>query len=308
MIIKDSLLTKQQYKKPVYTNTSRGIIFGNHLNNDIFEHRNKKIGQTKISFMGVSKQISNKLYEFFTDIEEVLNQNNRTYGVAGNLPEEWLEHVPKKMKKVVINNVLAAFAVAADQLTFFNDTIEALHLMQKSEQNKEIKLKVQQASKYLETSFIETGIINADDTIDLKFVGIGEFGMSYTFKVGDEIYSFKQFNPYERFTHKPDHPHGKLMEPNRAIFLNKLIKNKDTQFSKFYFADLKNAYMVTKYIDKDTPEPKQSFDLKSVGLQYGDDSSAKKDFNIINGHIVDYGGLLIVNTILATNKTARWGL
>lgn len=77
------------------------------------------------------------------------------------------------------------------------------------------------------------------------------------------------------------------------------------------FADLKSGFMVTRLINNDSKAP-LFIDEKSYGAENGDvneegpNKGQYVDQNVINGYVVDYGGIRIDNKLLATNKTVRW--
>ena len=81
--------------------------------------------------------------------------------------------------------------------------------------------------------------------------------------------------------------YGKVFEPQVGLFLNK----HSSKFVKMYFGKVcdrysKNAFLVTQFLDKNTV-PEKGEDSDEYDFWYGD----YKEANVINGMLIDYGGV-----------------
>ncbi|MGD9581962.1 MAG: hypothetical protein AB7V50_11360 [Vampirovibrionia bacterium] len=134
-------------------------------------------------------------------------------------------------------------------------------------------------------------------------LGCGSLGRAFAFKdKNNNTYVLKVFYCFNHKVMKEEienDSHYTLMEPNRAAFIKKNVKKHE--LPEFYFADIKNDFMVTKFLDESFTSEKK-INLKALGLVYSD----KKHENIVNESIVDYGGFVSKSPLLGKNKTARW--
>jgi len=240
-----------------------------------------------INFEGLTKSLGKRAFpdedSIIAEIEKYPNPN----GIVGNLPAEWIEKIPKEERKDKIKNLYASFGQILSDLRI------------KGQFKKE---NIEEASNQLNKSLHNAGILTGDQKIVLKKLGPGKFGTAYL--LNENFDKDKKYNKYViKLFHNiqaENHYHGNYIESNRAMYW---LKNagKQTQRARLYFADLKNGFMVSQYIDEFIEKPKKKAFPKLLGIFAFDDNISNK----IGEYYVEYGGMGIVNPILTNNKIAR---
>lgn len=273
-------LNPKSDRKPVnnISNPSYRGDFKSVLRQDVFCNA----GLTKpIPFKGLTRELSNHLYNTRDQILDVVDKFMTTNkGMAGSMPQTWIQKIPHTNRNRSVKDVYAAFAKVVDLL-------------------KDQGSKTSEASEILSNSFSKAGIISKNDRLNLEFINYGSFGLAYLLEIPVngkvERYVLKMA-PDKRFNNKLSH--GLDLEINRALFLSK-NSGKKADRAPFYFADFSSGYMLVKCIDETLPKPKD-VDLNRYCLSSNDDNS-----NTIYYHKIEYGGL-VINTAAARTKTSRW--
>ena len=87
--------------------------------------------------------------------------------------------------------------------------------------------------------------------------------------------------------------HGCFAEANRALFIkNKIPNMKTTNLIEPFFFDLKNRFALFETADDELGKVKKEIDLKKLNLKHSDINNPD---NIINGRLIDYGGITKIN-------------
>jgi hypothetical protein len=151
--------------------------------------------------------------------------------------------------------------------------------------------------------FQKLKLINHDEKLRVTRNTTGTHGL--VFLINDK-YAIKIFKA-PNTTKYPD-AHGYLAESNRALYIKKSIPAlKERKITDLHFADLKNGYMLSEHIDmaaqrvygNNIPSNANSYmyrkdvvaDIeKKCGLKHSDWNT---DGNVVNGILVDLGGLYI---------------
>lgn len=255
-----------------------------------------------IGFTGLTKALSGKLYALTTEIEKKLTKS----GIVGNLPEEWINTIPKESRAKDIRDIYTGFAAASNALMLDCDTAIKYYYDYKDNPDSLIPLlqeRLDTASNYLKETLVKHNIIDNNTPLKIDYLGIGLHGCGYKFEVAGKKYVIKSYHNYDKEEMSRNNYHGPLIESNRAIYINKHFKH--SQYAKFYFSDLKNNYMIIQFINKETDKPNAIIDEQQHGFQYND-LGDKAKYNLINDYLIDYGSISIKSTILANNKTAHW--
>lgn len=252
------------------------------------EPQNDRLSFKSIYFTGLSDAMGRQLFPTGKEILDLLNKFPKSEGVVGNLPADWIDHIPVNERKQRIKDVYSAFGQAVNYLR------KNLYTISKEAYEKE-------ASQLIKNSLVQAGIMPAEQSLELKRLGAGKYGTGYSINVADKKYLLKVFHEHAK---PANEYHGELIETNRAKFVDQ--NTGKNQFSKFYFADLNNGYDLFQFVDDSIPQPETIVSLDGMGMNYGDNSKDKIGLNIINGYLCDYGGISISSPILAKNKTARW--
>ncbi len=219
------------------------------------------------SFTGLNKDLGKKLYDDAKSIQEVSFANPHSRGVAGSLPPEWINKIPKEQRKEKI-------------LQFYTRLNSIPNIIRENEYSPR---GLKKASKKLTAAFKEAGIISKKESVSLKMLGRGSAGYGYLieglpFENKCVMKVYHSFDPDNRQT-------GAKIEINRAMYWQKNA-GENSQRVKYYFGDLNAGYMVTKFIDENAKRPTRNVNPLLLGIIPRDDGD-----NVIAGHYIDYGYL-----------------
>lgn len=265
-----------------------------NINNKPFQKQNLRttsaLKHSQVNFEGLTKALGSQAYLSVLDIKSKIENNPKSQGMVGNLPDEWVKSIPREKRKENIKD-------------FYNQLSELVNgLRTEGQNNKNVKL----ASEKITEVMHENSMLPKETSIVLKKLGTGAFGTAY--KLEEHSPDSK---PHSKFVLKIFHndgswknAHGALPEINRGTFWAKRA-GKNTNRARFYFADAKSGYIVSQYIDQKTPEPKKYIPTSDFGIYTTDEGDWH---NKIGGYSIEYGGMEIGSTTLASNKTARWAM
>lgn len=258
-----------------------------------------------INFTGLTRYFSsaNHNAENLVQAAEKWTKNN---GVIGTPPYEWVQKIPKELRKRKIKELYFAFKDAVDDLNIYSYNTKP-------------------SEKKLDAAFKNAGIINPSENISFTLLSYeGRFGNTYKFSVPiskneTKHYVLKVFRSHFPQKLRPESEliHGNYVEQNRAFFKQKDFytitrkAGKSKNFSrsewhradwpKIFFADVRSNYALFEDAKALLPPPRRIFWVDS-GLQASDFNPD----NIENFYYVDYGGIKIENPFIADNKTARY--
>lgn len=257
------------------------------------------------SFTGLTRYFSSAC----RSAEELVTAENKypkNQGVIGSIPFEWVQKIPKELRKERIKELYSSFKEAVDQL----------HINMAS---------IKTAKNILADAMQKAGIINSADKLNFDLLSKeGRFGIAYSLKVNlfekeTKHYVLKKFRskkPNRLDVYRP-FVHGNYIEQNRAFFKQKDFYNitrkagRSKNFSRsewhrgdwpnILFGDVKSAYALFEDAKSLLPPPR-----RILWVDYGLKASDFNSDNIKNLYYVDYGGIKMENPFIAKNKTARY--
>lgn len=263
-----------------------------------------------LSFTGLTQALSAKLFKTNNDIKQLIekeeHKNSPFRGIVGNLPDNWMARLSKDNKESDIKQIYTAFADAANLINTKFKEVESLGF--KNEDLPKLEPQLTEARNIITKSLKDHGLIKDKAELGFEHVGQGRYGITFKFNIEDQLFIYKVFFINAKQT-SSELSHGILKEVNRAAFIKKHVG--PCQYPELFFADMKSGYMITRLINNDSKAP-LFIKEGSYGARNGDvnedgpNKGKYVDQNVINGYVVDYGGISIENSLLATNKTVRW--
>ncbi len=251
---------------------------------DVFIRRNMPAGN--ISFQGLTGNLGKKAYANTGEIKEEVEKYPKSNGVAGSIPSDWVNKIPKGERREKIKQLYKDFDKAVDEL-----------------RNKDFSLRAQkETSVKLTAAMHEAGILSNEENINLKYLDEGDYGRVYLIESNNNEQNNRFVIKIFRKKVRHDKSHNTHIEINKGMYWQKQF-GKETDRTNFYFGDIESGYMITQYVDKNMPGPKRKSSPELIGITYIDKEYGR---NQINGHYYDYGGFKISSPILANNKTARY--
>lgn len=142
--------------------------------------------------------------------------------------------------------------------------------------------------------------------VNLTFIGAGYNGNGFKLEIGDEIFFYKTFFLYREDDVERFSKHGCFAEPQMALFAN--ANASKCQFTKFFFGRVAgyiyyDSFIISKFITpKAIEENKNKIILDYISLNQ---TELSKFDNLINGKIVDFGGIREVTPELRDKKLRR---
>ena len=240
-----------------------------------------------VNFKGLNRTISKTAYETLGEMKEQVALFPKSMGVAGNLPSEWVNKIPKDARKTTIK------ALYQDFKSIIKDLRE--------------KGDIEETTQRLNNALHEAGVIDENENLTIKKLNSGVFGTGYHIKgIFDNNYIIKMFKSTESGPWGFER-HGNCPEISRAAYWQKNA-GKKTQMVRFYFGDMNSGYMVNKYLDKDKTSICNNYVAPEI---YGLSSVDADGKEVINGHNKicgyqdDFGGLVISMPELRNNRQAQ---
>lgn len=257
------------------------------------------------SFTGLTRYFSSAC----RSAEELVNAEKKypnNQGVIGSIPSEWVQKIPKELRKERIKELYSSFKTIVDELSLNTNRTKI-------------------AKNILAEAMQKAGIIDNVDKINFDLLSQeGRFGATYSLKINlsekeTKNYVLKKFRSQKpcRISEKHEFIHGNYIEQNRAFFKQKDFysitrkggKSKNFSRSEWHradwpnilFGDIKSGYALFEDAKSLLPPPRRISWIDS-GLQASDFNPG----NIKNFYYIDYGGIKIENLLVAQNKTARY--
>lgn len=269
----------------------------------------------KIFFTGLTNALSTRLYSTGPSVEQLLEKYPHSSGYFGQIPPDWFESIPTEKRERYIKKTFKGFSEASTVLRQAildlgktqKDKIELQQLNDLIRQ--ELIFDQIQAGMILKNALVGSHIISQKEEVDLEFLGAGSYGAGFKFTINGKELVLKIYYPQHDKKMKKNPYHGRFIEPNRAMFIKKILGQhnmKASQFTDCYFGNIKYGFMVTKFIPEDALPPENTIDLTSIGVRYGDSKEQRYGTNMRHGNIIDYGGIVITNKAFAKTKTARY--
>src|SRR5574344_2857560 len=148
------------------------------------------------NFKGLTSKLSNKVYSL-NELEELATKYNKSDGVVGSLPADWIKNIGTKDKKEHIKNFYKGFKelierAKTDGFEHAQARIDAL-----LKKNKLVKKKAK---------------------VEIDYIGQGSFGDAFRIFDGKKSYALKIFKNKT----EPLYPiHGNFVEQNFISYINK---------------------------------------------------------------------------------------
>ena len=254
---------------------------------EISNIQNNRYYTTPQSFKGVTKKLSKTVYLYpQKELKNYIAQRGDKNAFVGKLPSFMLQKLDKEHFREAIKEIIDTFGEASRELHDFQ--------MREKVTLKEIMTgRSQEAVDKLKSVFVKYKILSQYDDFDLVYLGKGGKGSVYKlsglkdFSHPDEdefvikVFHTNELN--ESYVH-----HGAYAEINAAAYWMKNV-GFDTNRGKFFFGDLKNGYMISKYIDEDVRLAKRKVDFAKQGLEFTDENG-KMGHNVVKGYHYDWGG------------------
>jgi hypothetical protein len=247
----------------------------------------------------LTTQLGQTPYESQSDILALNRNLPRAQGIVGDLPAEWrLKLKPDVSAETSRKTIFTAFKQAMAHLR------DECHGEIRPLRGIGVMLRMKQAAPdpepdisddTLNRALQETGVIRSNEPVVFKYVDEGNYGTVHQFQVGDKTYALKVFKGGTNPIQNSADFHGSPMEQQRAVFIQRNLPN--GPFNRFYFGDINpdGGYMVTDFLKKGSGTGAATelpvVDLSRWGLECGDIVGTKAEDNILQGRIVDYGGI-----------------
>lgn len=255
-----------------------------------------------VSFGGLTRYFSAG-HRNAEDLIQAAQKWTKNNGVIGTPPFEWVQKIPKELRKEKIKELYLTFKNVLDILN-------------------EGRYKIEESRNILNSAFKKAGIVDKTENISFELLTIsGSYGDTYNLSIPiskdkTKHYVLKRFRSHEPESVYSSLVHGNYVEQNRAFSTQndfysvprKISRNKEISREAWhrgdcpniFFADLNSNYALFEDA-KFLPTPLRHISLDKSGLDL-QDLNLK---NFVNEYHIDYGGKVIENQFIASNKTAR---
>ena len=270
-----------------------------------------------ISFKGATRWFKKELFINNPSLNNIIRTTNSEF--VGTLPKDILQDIikiskNKEDKTKRIKGIMDGFSLVVQKIEVLRRKLEQYDCYWECNSSFKNEKFIKIVEKILNKTFRKGKLIKIGEKIKVESLGEGGFGDVFLIKFPQstqykslvlKLFKYKQLSEFcETFNH------GGFAENNIMIYVNNLFKKakEESVFAEGHFGSLKNIFLVSEYIhdafkgtDKGTwwlytDEGhkichKIRETLQKHGLEYKDYRSE----NIINGKIVDYGGVRDIN-------------
>ena len=223
----------------------------------------------KISFNGAGDIFRKSFIETQDEIIKIFENDKLSDGIAGKLPQTWLNKIQttsKEEKDEIVKRIFLSFRAAIKHLKPYNIDAKSIKFSQKQADLENRRLK--EASKFLTKALHHFGILEDTNSVYFKrrkvrgkYINRGyllaERGKNPTL----EKLFIKTFKKTDNTIEA--NANGKYSELAHGLYLNEL---KCEYISKFYWGDVKAGYLATEY---ETP-PKHISPIVQFKKEYKD--------------------------------------
>lgn len=247
--------------------------------------------KSSISFRGLTSVLSKKPYNKVETAALYQKYYNKSHGIVGRLPAEWIFKIPFEERASTIKDIFSFLGTSFSSLRLKYEDFA----IQK------------QVARNLTYFFKSKKIIGPKDKIGIEFAGSGAYGNVYKLNVQNKNYAVKVFSSLDNISSNDnislDYCNGNFFEQNIAQFLTKKVPKRKKNLFHFYFGDIKNGIMVSEFEDGANPFVRRGFDYRKVGLLLADEEHFAQKNNIA-GKIIDIGCVDVMEH--AKNKTLAY--
>ena len=250
-------------------------------------------------FNGLTAKMSRRVYNGFFSMKDIALATKNKMPIVGSLPK-YMIHKIEGDKGTAIREIYKVFADVATELREFEPTANSNFNEIRKQRNDST---VEKAAQILR----KHKILGKFDDFDIEYIDKGGKGSVYKLSGLKDVCSYDEDEYVIKVFHNNDIQqndyHGCYPEVNIAAYWMKHIGT-DTNRGKFFWADLKSAYMINKYIDEDVRLPKRVINPYSYGLKFTDEDPISTH-NTCKGYSYDWGGGVLINEIKHSNNEAR---
>ena len=256
----------------------------------------------KPSFTGLTDRMGKKIYNGFYEMTELFPKEHMQSPISGRLPGFMVKKIQARTSDIGagIKEVMDAFGKTCRELRSFD--------VSSSSTIAEMKYRRSNSTvKDLRGVLEKWGILSRFDDFDIKYIDKGGKGSVYKLEglkyingITEDEYVMKVFHTTDVQTNAF---HGCFPEINAATYWMKRF-GYDTNRGKFFWGDVKNAYMINKFIDEDVRLPKIRPNPYNNGVKFTDEDPLHIH-NVCKGYSYDWGGGVVINQSVNSNKCAR---
>ena len=242
---------------------------------------------TNPSFAGLTSKLSKAIYDKNDVVELFKNFEPKSHGIIGRLPAKWIYSVPYENRKDNIKSIFNEFGSILAELR----------------DNKDSFIKKLVVSYKLTKLFQKNGVLNKGQIAKVKYISSGNYADVYKLDVKGESFAIKI---YKFLMHKGWDIHktnGNYFEQPLAQYMKGKIPKRNNNWFKFYFGDLKNGIMVSKFEKGKKKFEGTPFNIEKIGILLNKEEQYR-DENNIKGIILDNGCVELFPH--AKNKTMRY--
>lgn len=238
------------------------------------------------TFTGLSSKLSKSVYTK----KEVMNlfhkYESKSNGIIGRAPAKWIYSIPFEERKTQIKIFYEKFGEIIANLRAKNkETINTNTIQQE-----------------LTQLFRTTGILNSKQKVKIAYKNYGTFADVYKLDIKGESYAIKVFKKIIEKGSNYHEQNGNFFEQPVAHYLSGKIPTKKNNFFKYYFGDLKNGIMVSRFENGHNPFTGKPYRTEQLGIITGEEQHTKS--NNLKGRILDIGMVDVMPH--AKNKTFRY--
>ena len=255
------------------------------------------------SFHGMTKQMKKLIHiDGQKDIKQIIAKRNGKSMIVGKLPPFIFNKLPKENREAAIREFYSVFDQISEELRHFDDS--------KATSIEELKKRrYKSTQKLLENLLYKYKLAGIFDDVDIEYINKGGKGAGYHIiglrgqDIDEDELVMKNYHVVEGANWQPYKSHGNYAEQNSAVYwMNNA--GYDTQRGKFFWGNLKQGYMIVKYIDEDVRNPERFVSPYSYGLKCTDEDIVTKH-NTCKSYSYDWGGVRVINRVKNSSKTAR---
>ncbi len=245
--------------------------------------------QASPSFCGLTSKLSKAVYEKDEAVELFKKFESKSHGIIGKLPAQWIYAIPFEKRQQIIKNIFANFGEEFAKLRNKKPDADSFARITAS----------RQITKLLKQSGVLKGLQRAK----VSYVDSGSFADVYRLDVKGESYAVKVFKKVLELGFHFDNINGNFFEQPVAQYMKGKIPKRKNNWFKFYFGDLKNGIMVSRFENGDYPFDGKPFATEKIGILVHS-REHYNERNCLEGRILDVGSVEVLEH--AKNKTMRY--
>lgn len=203
-----------------------------------------EINSSPISYQGLNRKLSKNIF-YHETVRELDKLYPKSNGIVGNIPPQWIKNMPADKRGTLIPDLYATIGKFVSILLPIipSDTLR---------------------NKTLTYILRKHQAIGPKSSVQIYEVAGGAMSIGYKIENKTDGYSLflKRFEKNRKNKYlRESGIHGAIPENNIKTFLKHDMKTKreKSQFSNFYYGDIKNKYYIEEYLSK-----RESISYKSL--------------------------------------------